>query len=172
MNWLAATPAGGTTTGTVAGVPVTVSYNTEDLVNPGVNGAYVCSGAITVALPGTAILPVSIPVSLNVTTAATFFSGEVSLNSGVFYLQFPDGNRFSYYNFASNSIIYHYDLGFEAFILGSASDIYLYDFTSSHWWYTSTALFPYLYDFTLNSWLYYFPPRSFSDLTTGKTFTL
>jgi hypothetical protein len=168
-NWLAATPTGGTTTGTSVGVPVTVSYSTAGLA---VGAVYLCSGEITVALPGTAILPVSIPVSLNVTTAATFFNGEVSLNAGVFYLQFPDGNQFGYYNFASNSIIYNYNLGFEAFILGSASDIYLYDFTSGHWWYSSTALFPFLYDFTLNSWLYYSPPRSFSNLTTGKIFTL
>jgi hypothetical protein len=81
------------------------------------------------------------------------------------------------------SIFYRYDMGYEAFIAGSASDVYLYDFTSGHWWYTSSSLFPYLYDFTLNNWLYYFPatnnpghyttsPRSFSDLTTGKIVTM
>ena len=47
----------------------------------------------------------------------------------------------------------------------------------------STTLFPYLYDFTLNDWLYYFPdtknpghyttnPRFFSNLTTGKIFSM
>ena len=55
------------------------------------------------------------------------------------------------------SIFYHYDMGFEGFVPGSAADIYLYDFTSNHWWYTSNTLFPYLYDFTLNNWLYYIP---------------
>jgi hypothetical protein len=48
--------------------------------------------------------------------------------------------------------------------------------TSSHWWYTSSTLFPYLYDFNLDSWIYYFSgttnPRDFSNLTTGKTFTM
>lgn len=112
-----------------------------------------------------------------------FFAGEASLGSGVYYLQFPDGNLFGYYNFPATSILYHYDMGFEAYVPGSASDIYLYDFSSGHWWYTSTGLFPYLYDFTLRSWVYYFPnpadsghyttnPRYFSNLTTGQVFTM
>jgi hypothetical protein len=108
----------------------------------------------------------------------------VTLDSGgVYYLQFPDENVFGYYNYPSSSILFHYDMGFEAFIPGSAADIYLYDFTSVHWWYTSSTLFPYLYGFTLNSWIYYFPnttspghyttnPRYFSNLTTGKIFTM
>ena len=74
-------------------------------------------------------------------------------------------------------------MGFEAFIAGPVADVYLYDFTSGHWFYTSNTLFPYLYDFTLNTWLYYFPdsknpghytthPRSFSNLTTRLIFTM
>jgi hypothetical protein len=118
------------------------------------------------------------------TAQPAFFTGEVSLGSGVYYLQFPDSNPFGYYNFPSGSILYHYDLGFEAFVAGTGTaDIYLYDFTSHDWWYTSASLFPYLYDFTLNSWLYYLPntanpghytanPRYFSNLTTGKIFTM
>jgi uncharacterized protein (TIGR03437 family) len=112
-----------------------------------------------------------------------FFQYEVSLGSGVYYQQFPDNNLFGYFNYVSNTIFYHYDMGYEAFIPGSAADIYLYDFTSGHWLYTSTALFPYLYDFTLNSWLYYFPdpknaghystnPRYFSNLTLNQIFTM
>jgi hypothetical protein len=112
-----------------------------------------------------------------------FFAGEVTLGSGVYYLQFPDNNLFGYYNFPASSILYHYDMGYDAFVPGSASDIYLYDFTGGHWWYTSNTLFPYLYDFTLNTWVYYFPnttnpghytsnPRYFSNLTTGKIFTM
>ena len=57
-------------------------------------------------------------------------------------------------------------MGFEAFIPGSAADIYLYDFTSNHWWYTSATLFPYLYDFTLNTWIYYFPDTNNTPDTT------
>ncbi len=112
-----------------------------------------------------------------------FFSGQVNLSNDVYYLQFPDNNLFGYYSFLTSSIFYHYDMGYEALIPGSASDFYLYDFASGHWLYTSPTLFPYLYDFTLNSWIYYFPniknqghyttnPRAFSNLTTGKTFTM
>ncbi len=111
--------------------------------------------------------------------AATFFTGEVWLGSGVNYLQLPDANLFGYYTFVANSIFYHYDMGYEAFIPGSASDIYLYDFTSGHWIYTSSSLFPYLYDFTLNTWIYYFQdtknaghyttnPRYFCESNLGR----
>jgi hypothetical protein len=62
-------------------------------------------------------------------------------------------------------------------------EVYLYDFTASHWWYTSPTLFPYLYDFTLNTWIYYFPdtknpghyttnPRYFVNLTTNNIVTM
>jgi hypothetical protein len=112
-----------------------------------------------------------------------FFAGEVSAGSGVYYLQFPDSQLFGYYTYLSNPILYHYDMGFEAYISGSASDVYLYDFISTHWWYSSSSLFPYLYDFTLNAWIYYFPntqspghyttnPRDFANLTTGAIFTM
>jgi hypothetical protein len=112
-----------------------------------------------------------------------FFAGEVNVGSGVYYLQFPDNQLFGYYTYLSDPILYHYDMGFEAFIAGSASDVYLYDFTSTHWWYSSSSLFPYLYDFTLNAWIYYFPntqspghyttnPRDFANLTTGTIFTM
>jgi hypothetical protein len=108
---------------------------------------------------------------------------EVSLGSGVYYLQFPDGNVFGYYNLTNFPIFYHYDMGFEAFIDGGNGAGFVYDFASGHWWYTSAGLFPYSYDFTLNVWLYYFPnttdpehyttnPRYFSNLTTGKIITM
>ena len=116
---------------------------------------------------------------LEIAEPAAFFTGEDSLGSGVYYLQFPNGNLFGYYNFPSFPIFYHYDMGFEAFIDGGNGAAYMYDFTSGHWFYTSPSLFPYLYDFTLTNWLYYFPnpnspghytsnPRYFSDITTGK----
>jgi hypothetical protein len=125
----------------------------------------------------------SLPVPRFIPSVPAFFSGEISVGSGVYYLQFPNTNLFGYYNFPSSSILYHYDMGFEAFIPGSAADVYFYDFTSGHWWYTSNTLFPYLYDFSLSTWLYYFPdtknaghyttnPRYFSNLTTGLIFTM
>jgi hypothetical protein len=99
------------------------------------------------------------------------------LDSGVYDLQFPDGTPFGYFNFPASSILYHYDMGFEAFVASTGDQIYFYDFTRGHWWYTSSTLFPYLYDFSLANWLYYIPssnpghytthPRYFSDLTTG-----
>jgi hypothetical protein len=90
---------------------------------------------------------------------------------------------FGYYNFLSASILYHFDIGYEAAIPGSGADIYLYDFTSTHWWYSSPTLFPYMYDFTLNNWLYYFPsttnaghytsnPRYFSVIATRQILTM
>ena len=79
-----------------------------------------------------------------------FFMDEISLGSGWYYLQFPDGQLFGYYNYVAASTFFHYDMGFEGYFPGSADDIYLYDFLSGHWFYTSSTLFPYLYDFTLN----------------------
>ena len=59
--------------------------------------------------------------------------------------------------------------------------VYLYDFKSSSWFYTSPTFgFPYLYDFSLNSVLYYYPDsnnagryntngvRYFYNFGTGK----
>ena len=45
-----------------------------------------------------------------------FFSGEVDLSAGVYYLQFPNGNLFGYYNYSAFPYLYHYDLGFEYFL--------------------------------------------------------
>jgi hypothetical protein len=119
----------------------------------------------------------------SVTTHPAFFAGEDLLSGSVYYLAFPDTNLFGYYEYLSSSILYHFDMGYEAYIPATAGQIYFYDFASGHWWYTSASLFPYLYDFTLNSFIYYFPdtanaghytanPRYFSNLTTGKVFTM
>ncbi len=125
----------------------------------------------------------SAPWPVTVGVPAPFFTGETSLSGGVYYLAFPDTNLFGYYTYVSPSILYHYDMGYEDFSPGSGGDVYLYDFTASHWFYTSSTLFPYLYDFTLNTFIYYFAdtknpghyttsPRYFSNLTTGKVFTM
>jgi hypothetical protein len=122
---------------------------------------------------------------LEIAEPPEFFLGEVSLTGGVYYLQFPNGTLFGYYSFPSFPILYHFDMGFEAFIdaLDGNAGAYFYDFASTHWFYTSPSLFPYLYDFTLSAWLYYFPntkepghyttnPRYFSNLTTGKIISM
>jgi uncharacterized repeat protein (TIGR02543 family) len=178
-----ATPASGTFYNSGAVVPVTAAANSAYTFT-GWTGSVASSSSssttVTMSAPQT--------VTANFSSSGggghpAFFSGEVSLGGGVYYLQFPDNNLFGYYNYASSSIIYHYDMGFEAFIPGASADVYLYDFTSSHWLYTSSTLFPYLYDFTLGTWIYYFPnttdpghytanPRYFSNLATGKIFTM
>jgi hypothetical protein len=114
-----------------------------------------------------------------------FFAGEVNLGGGVYYLQFQNANLFGYYNYHFFPVLYHYDLGFESFV--DAGDgmagAYLYDFASTHWFYTNPSLFPNLYDFTLHNWLYYLPdtknpghyttnPRYFSNLGTGMIITM
>jgi hypothetical protein len=168
--------------------PAFFGYNLQGLFGP-VSGTGGSSAPDpTARFPTTGgILNFTAPPAATGTTTFTavpaFFTGQVSVGSGVEYLQFPNSTVFGYYTLVATSILYHYDMGYEAFIPGSASDVYLYDFTSGHWWYSSNTSFPYLYDFTLNAWLYYFPdtknsghystnPRSFSNLTTGQIFTM
>ena len=118
------------------------------------------------------------------TQAAPFFNGFASLSSGFDYLAFGDGTPFGYFNFNFAPYFYHSDLGFEYPIdaADGSSGIYLYDFTSQTFFYTSPGLFPYLYDFTLNSFLYYYPdatnpghytanPRYFYDFAAGQIIT-
>ncbi len=78
------------------------------------------------------------------TAVPAFFTGQVSVGSGVEYLAFPNSAVFGYYTVVSSPIFYHFDLGYEAFIPGSAADAYLYDFSTGHWFYSSSTLFPYL----------------------------
>ena len=116
-----------------------------------------------------------------------FFSGEVSLGNGVYYLQFPNGTPFGYYSYLTDPrFIYHFDMGYEYWF--NANDgqngIYFYDFMSTHFFYTSPSFpFPYLYDFSLNTVLYYYPdtnnpghyttnPRYFYNFATGQIITM
>ena len=115
-----------------------------------------------------------------------FFSGEVALGNGVYYLQFPNGTPFGYYSYLpTQNFIYHLDLGFEYFFDANDANhgIYFYDIASSSFFYTSPTLFPDLYDFSLNAWLYYLPdannpgrytnnPRWFFNFATGQWITL
>ena len=131
--------------------------------------------------------PVVVTAEQTATQTATFFTGEVALSNGVYYLSFPNGNYFGYYSFLPNpAYLYHFDLGFE-YIFDAAdgkSGVYFYDFASSTFFYTSPSFpFPYLYDFTLNSVLYYYPDpnnaghyntdgvRYFYDFNTGTIIT-
>ncbi len=115
-----------------------------------------------------------------------FFAGEVPLSNGVYFLQFAaSGNVFGYYTYAFFPYLYHFDLGFVYFVdaQDSARGAFLYDFTSSSWFYTSPSFpFPYLYDFSLNALLYYYPntsnpgtytknPRYFFNFRTNQIIT-
>ncbi len=121
------------------------------------------------------------------TPPSTFFAGQAALGNGVYYLAFANGNYFGYYSFLSDSrYIYHFDLGYEyVFDAGDGkSGVYLYDFASNDFFYTSPAFpFPYLYDFGSNAVLYYYPDpknaghyntngvRYFYDFATGQIIT-
>ena len=120
-------------------------------------------------------------------THPSFFSGEVSLGNGVYYLQFPNGTPFGYYSYLTDPYwIYHFDMGYEYWFDANDghSGIYFYDNASTHFFYTSPSFpFPYLYDFTLNTVLYYYPdannpghyttnPRYFYNFATGQIITM
>jgi hypothetical protein len=94
------------------------------------------------------------------TPHAAFFAGETALADGSYALTLPNGTPFGSYTYLPDArYIEHADLGYEFVV--DANDgrggVYLYDFASAHWWYTSRTLpFSYLYDFTLNASLYYY----------------
>ena len=123
---------------------------------------------------------------VRVSPTAAFFTGEIPLGNGVFYLQFSNGTPFGYYAYLSDPhYIYHYDMGYEYWF--DANDghngIYFYDFTANTFFYTSPSFtFPYLYDFGLNALLYYYPdtqrpghyttnPRYFFNFATQQIIT-
>jgi len=117
----------------------------------------------------------------------SFFTGEIALQNGVYYLQFPNGTPFGYYSYLSDPHwIYHFDMGYEYWFDANDAQngIYFYDLMSNHFFYTSPSFpFPYLYDFSLNTVLYYFPdpnrpvhyttnPRYFYNFATGQIITM
>jgi hypothetical protein len=179
-------PAGYTT---VSGDTVSTGFTLTGTMNIGLENVMLTSpsGTVTQLTAANAATVGNLSTNgANIDIAyASFFTGEDSLGSGVYYLQFPDANLFGYYNVQTYPILYHYDLGFESFVdpNDGHGGAYFYDFASTHWFYTSASLFPYLYDFTRSAWLYYFPdtknaghyttnPRYFVNLTTGQIFTM
>lgn len=162
--------------------PLLKAYDYFDSV--GTNGSWVLddnNGQGNGGLAAFAILGAS--PSFAPVNHPAFFAGEDFLSGIVYYLAFPDGNLFGYYEYLSSSILYHFDMGYEAFIPSTAGQIYFFDFASGHWWYTSPSQFPNLYDFTLGAWIYYFPdtrnvghyttnPRYFANLSTGNILKL
>ncbi len=192
---------GGTNgTGTVFSVTTagafTTLYNFSALTRDGVNteGANPYAGFVRGA-DGRLYAPISAGgttddgtvVAFTLAGASTsFFSGQVALGNGVYYLVFPNGNIFGYYAYLNAAnYIYHFDLGYEYVFAANdgKAGVFLYDFQSGHFFYTSPTFgFPYLYDFTLNAVLYYYPnpnvpghytsnPRYFYNFATGKIIT-
>jgi len=115
-----------------------------------------------------------------------FFSGEVSVGIGVYYLQFPNGTPFGYYAYLTEPrFIYHFDMGYEYWFDANDGNggIFFYDFAGNTFFYSSPSFpFPYLYDFGLNTLLYYFPdpnnpghytsnPRYFYNFATHQIIT-
>jgi hypothetical protein len=123
---------------------------------------------------------------VRVSPTAAFFTGEIPLGNGVYYLLFPNGTPFGYYAYLTDPHwIYHFDMGFEYWF--DANDghngIYFYDLAANTFFYTSPSFpFPYLYDFGLNTVLYYYPdlqrpghyttnPRYFYNFATHQIIT-
>ena len=106
--------------------------------------------------------------------APSFFDGSVAVPGSQYeYLAFANGTVFGYYYMPDSSEFYHVGLGYEYVYDDGQNDgaIYLYDYTSTHFWYTSPSLYPYIYDYSLNSFLYYFAgsnPREFYDFATSQ----
>jgi hypothetical protein len=162
--------------------PATSANNFLVSVVPGTLGAGTYLGSITLTL--TNAVTVTVPVTFNVAAAPqiAFFNGSVSVGNGVDYLTFANGNLFGYYTPLSGGWIFHFDMGYEYMIDGGNGTVYMYDYASGHWLYSSSTLFPYLYDFTLKTWIYYnrsttaghytSNPRTFVNLTTSATFTM
>jgi len=130
---------------------------------------------------------VSNPTPTPTPAHAPFFTGEVPLANGVYYLQFSNGTPFGYYTYLTDPrFIFHFDMGYEYWF--DANDghngIYFYDFMSNHFFYTSPSFpFPDLYDFSLGTVLYYLPdannpgrysqnPRWFFNFATGQWINL
>jgi len=137
--------------------------------------------------PTAAHAPTPTPTPTPTSAHPSFFTGEIALQNGVYYLQFPNGTPFGYYAYLGDPRwIYHFDMGFEYWFDANDghSGIYFYDNASTHFFYTSPSFpFPYLYDFTLNTVLYYYPdtnnpghyttnPRYFYNFATGQIITM
>lgn len=131
-------------------------------------------------------VPAGQTTGLPVSSLAAFFNGSNFLGQNWYYLALASGGLFGYYNVSEYPYVLHNELGWEYVI--DANDgqggIFLYDFASNDWWYTSASFsFPYIYDFTLSTVLYYFPdstnpgsytkdPRYFYSFATKKVITL
>jgi len=158
-------------------LPITVTVNVAaNATSPQVNSVSVSGG-------GSGGANATDSTTFTQTGVPAFFAGEDNLGGGVYYLAFPNGTLFGYYAFTGGGWIDHFDMGYDYVDAGSGTDVYLWDLSTGHWWYTGATEFPYLYDFTLNAWIYYYlapnnpghyttNPRYFVNLTTNQIFTM
>ena len=68
--------------------------------------------------------------------------------------------------------IYHLNHGYlYMYPQSTPSQIYMWDYATTDWMYTSSTVYPYLYRFSDNAWLWYqkgsSSPRWFYNLTAG-----
>ena len=77
---------------------------------------------------------------------------------------------FGHYSYSTYPLVYEYYLGYE-YTFPTNGGVYLYDYSSGHFWYTQSSYFPFIYDFGLNAFLYYYqantPHRHFYDFGTN-----
>jgi hypothetical protein len=77
---------------------------------------------------------------------------------------------YGYYLYGSYPLVYEYNLGYQYVYDAGGGAVYLYDYRSGHFWYTSPSYFPFLYDYSLGTFLYYYQgngnPRYFQDYAT------
>jgi hypothetical protein len=82
---------------------------------------------------------------------------------------------FGYYAYGVYPLVYEYNLGYEYTFDAGSGGVYLYDYTSGHFWYTQSTYFPFVYDFSLNCFLYYYqantPHRHFYSYGTNAVIT-
>jgi len=79
---------------------------------------------------------------------------------------------FGHYTATAFPLIYQYDLGYE-YVFPAATGVYLYDYTSGHFWYTQSSYFPIIYDFSLAAFIYLEgtdSSRNFYNYSTSQTF--
>ena len=51
--------------------------------------------------------------STTIVPEASFFTGEISVGNGIYYLTFPDATLFGYYGYLAGGWMYHVDMGYE-----------------------------------------------------------
>jgi len=82
---------------------------------------------------------------------------------------------YGHYLYNSYPLVYEYYLGYQYAYDAGGGNVYLYDYTSGHFWFTGPSDFPYIYDFSLSAYLYYYqgntPHRHFYNFGTSSLIT-